>query len=218
MSIGTCTDTLQLTSTSTGTVPLTYSWTNGAHLDNPSIESPTITNNPGAGTYEYIVTVTDVYGCIDRDTVEVVIDPSPTITTIDAVSIGECTDTLQLTSTSTGTVPLTYSWTRAADLDNASIESPTITNNPGAGTYRYVVTITDVYGCTSKDSVDVTVDPSPTIATIADVSIGTCTDTLQVTCTSTGTVPLTYSWTNGAHLDNASIESPTITKNPGSGT
>ncbi len=66
-----CTDSVQLggnPSVIVGAAPLAYSWTPSTGLDNPSAANPKA--SPSVNT-TYILKVTDVHGCIARDTVAV---------------------------------------------------------------------------------------------------------------------------------------------------
>ncbi len=51
-----------------------------------------------------------------------------------------------------------YSWSPTLGLDDPSVANPIASP---IQTTRYVVTMTDIYGCTVKDSIKVTVDPLP---------------------------------------------------------
>ena len=70
-------------------------------------------------------------------------------------------DTVTLGGPTTGgTPPYQWEWRPDIDLDNIRKEQPElITRVPG--TRRYFVTVTDALGCTSTDSVSVTVIPKP---------------------------------------------------------
>lgn len=68
------------------------------------------------------------------------------------------------TTTLTPTVSdakVTYKWTPAVDLDNATIKNPTVT---GTIDRTYLLTVTDSLGCTASDSVMVKVAPKIVIS------------------------------------------------------
>jgi hypothetical protein len=71
--------TTQLTSTVTGGTPgYTYSWSPTAGLSNPTNPNPLATVST---TTTYILTVTDTKGCSDSDTITIIVNPIPVITT-----------------------------------------------------------------------------------------------------------------------------------------
>lgn len=111
----------------------------------------------------YWVQVTNLAG-VDRDTINVTLNPFPTLTLSANVSI--CAgDTIQLVATSNAT---TFSWLPVAGLDNPS--AAVVTANPGNST-TYTVSVTDANGCTTTDQVTVTVSPLPVALAGSDQSI-----------------------------------------------
>lgn len=115
-------------------------------------------------TGNYVVTCTTVDGCRYRDTVRIQRNPSPNVTagrdTVMCVN-----GAVRLTANvSGGTAPYKYKWRRQEAgptyIDDDTLRSPTV--NPNT-TSNYIVTVTDVNGCTGVDTVRVSVtDPRPT--------------------------------------------------------
>ena len=85
---------------------------------------------------------------------------------------------------------LSYSWSPSTGLSNANIANPVATP---AATTQYIVTGTDVNGCTDLDTVLVTVSPGPTINVVASRD-SICAGE-NVTLTASGAN--TYIWTGG---------------------
>lgn len=133
----TCADgTASVTTTGT-TGGLTYAW---------SPAGGTAATATGLLTGNYIVTVTDTFGCVTMDTVFVAYDVcglfSGTIVSGDA-TCGTCSDGFAQVTITGGNGPITYSWSNGGTFD-------TIQNVlPG----MYYVTSTDSLGCTRVDSV-----------------------------------------------------------------
>ena len=128
-----------------GTPNYTYNWSNNGN-------TPTITNlAPGT----YTVTVTDMNGCTNEETV--VINPfdcgnfNATATSSDVLCFGDCSGAIDLTVVG-GTMPYDYDWN-----DNAydGIEDPV---NLCAGTYE--VTVTDATSCSVVLAVNITELPA----------------------------------------------------------
>jgi hypothetical protein len=120
-----------------GAYPLTYSWSNGANVEDPS--------GLAAGTYS----VGLVDDCGTTGTFSIVVnDPAPTVANAGpdvAILNGGFTNL-----TASGGV--TASWSPATSLDNSNsftpIAFPTVTTT-------YVLTVTNALGCTDTDSVTV---------------------------------------------------------------
>jgi gliding motility-associated-like protein len=187
----------------TGPVGATYSWDNGATLNDPTVAnpmaSPTVTTT-------YTVTVSTGVGCSSTDQMTVTVDPSPTadagidqsICTGFGVSIGN--------PATGGTPGYTYSWSPATGLSATNITSPNA--NPTVTT-TYTVTVTDANGCTDDDQVTVTVNSA-----VADAGGNfTICDGNSVTIggSPNGTPPFSFSWNNGASLSANNVQNPVAT-------
>jgi gliding motility-associated-like protein len=209
--IGSCASSIaNISGSATGTGPLNYSWlpTNG--LSNPNILNPTA--HPVATT-TYTLTVTDIYGCTATDIVTITVDPLPTVNAGADQNIGTCANSVaNINAIGTGTGTLIYSWTPTNGLNQVNIPNPTA--KPSITT-TYIITITDIYGCTASDNIVVTVNPMPTANAGTDINIGTC-STSTGTLNGSGTgVNISYTWTPNNGLTNASaastIAKPSIT-------
>jgi hypothetical protein len=155
-------------SASGGFLPYSYQW-------NTSETTDTITVSP-AVTTTYILTVTDVIGCSDIDTVIVsVILPTASISPSDT---GICEGTCVLLTASGGII---YNW-------DTGDSTASITVCP-ANDSIFIVTVTDDFGCSDVDSAIVTVNPAPTADAGQDDTIcnGSCTNL-------TASGGITYVW------------------------
>ncbi|MEY5041975.1 MAG: hypothetical protein RLZZ414_1528, partial [Bacteroidota bacterium] len=146
-----------------------YAWNTGT--TNQTIQTKT------AG--EYIVTVTDVNGCTKKDTVNLIVNQLPTPNLGPDVTI--CEDANEVTFDA-GTFN-SYAW-------NTGTTTQTIQTKTAG---EYIVTVTDVNGCTKKDTVNLIVNPIPTPNLGADVTI--CADANEVTFDA-GTFAF-YAWNTG---------------------
>ena len=147
----------------------TYSWT--APVQNGVPFSPTTTAT-------YTVSGTSAAGCINTDQVLVTVNPIPTVTAGNDVTI--C---VGASVTLSGGGATTYSWAPA--VNNG------IAFTPAVGTTTFTVTGTSA-GCTNTDQVVVTVNPLPAISAGADVAV--CAGQ-QVTLNASGAT--NYSWSGG---------------------
>ena len=168
-----------------------YSWSPATGLSSSTAAQPTVTlTNPtnAVDTNTYVMT-TNWYGCIDRDTVLVLVKPLPVSEAGTNTSL--CNgDTLTLGTTSTS--GYTYSWTPGTGLSSTIVAGPLLTvTNPGPGVITQTYTVNTVWnGCNSSDSVTITIHPLPIVtaaATANPICFGAST-TLQ------GGGASTYDW------------------------
>ncbi|MBK6329163.1 MAG: T9SS type A sorting domain-containing protein [Bacteroidetes bacterium] len=145
-------------------------------------------------TNNYVVTGTDVYGCVNTDSITVVVNTLPIVT-------ANASDTLICYGDSMllfGAGALTYTW------NNLAIDS--VLFAPLATGY-FVVNGTDTNGCMNQDSIEIIVNALPPVmANASDTSlcIG---DSVMLF----GSGALTYVW-NNAVIDSM-IFAPNITNN-----
>lgn len=165
--------------TSGGTLPYTYNWSNGSTTSN-------ITNLT-AGSYS--LTITDINNCpiIENYTVS---EPSALIATGSVVNVncaGNMDGSISL-STSGGETPYAYNWSNGNTTNSI--------NNLTTGGYS--VTITDNNNCTITENYTVT-EPSALSSTPStiDVNCSGGTDGSISVTTNGGMSPYTYNWSNG---------------------
>jgi hypothetical protein len=191
-------DTTQLMS-SGGT---SYSWSPQVGLNNPSapnpIASPAVTTN-------YQLTVTDAKGCINTDSVLIILDKVPNISCSANPSLICPGDTSILQATGSAS----YSWSPGGTL-NTSLGN-NIRAYPAAST-TYSITATDTNGCISKGAVLVNVyQPASVVVTASPPTV--CPGASS-TLLASGAI--SYSWSPGGTL-NATTGSQ-VSASPTSGT
>jgi gliding motility-associated-like protein len=186
-------DSIQLdASASMGTNPLSFAWNNGLTLTDDSIVNPIAF--PQAST-TYLLTVTDVYGCQEVDSVSIVVNPLPPADAGTDVEI--CfEDSTQLMASG----GLFYVWDAHPALSNLNIADPMA--GP-SDTTTFFVTVTDDKGCSARDSVTVLVKPLPTADAGLDTEI--CFgDNTQLGATG----GVSFVWTPAAGLSATNIADP----------
>jgi len=167
----------------------------------------------GVGTHTIHYQVTDIYGCYNEDSLDIVVNDVPTADAgVDAVICeGE---SVQIGGAPTGTpgistpIIVSYSWAPATGLSSSVDPNPFATPSV---TTTYTVTVTDANGCTGEDVVTVTVNDNPVVDAGADQ--GMC-DGSSVTLGGTptasgGTPPYTYSWAPAGGLSSTTVSNPT---------
>ncbi len=190
----------QLVATPSGGTPgYSFSWSPTTGLSNPNNIAPIA--DP-LSTTTYVVTVTDVNGCIGTDESVVTVLEVQASTNDSIICVG---DSALLTATGIGGDGLyTYNWAPSAGL--SSVISQTPMASPAATT-TYYVTITDGYGISCVDSVTVDVFG---VDLGADV-VACYNDSVQLfTAVAGGSGPAfyTYAWSPATGLSSASIRNP----------
>lgn len=165
----------------------TYNWNNGLGTGATHTPSPTSPTT-------YIVTGTDLNNCVNTAQVNVSINALPTITTSPdtTVCIG---DTIKLRANGA----FTYSWNNG--LGVGQNQTPIASSN-----ITYIVTGTDVNGCSNTSPVTISVNSLPTILASTDVTI--CNgDTTTISATG----GILYNWDNGLGFGPSKAVFPTLT-------
>ncbi len=183
----------------------TYTWSGPNSFSN-NTQNPTIATSSLSSAGVYTVAVTDVNGCINAATTNVVVNPLPQ--PIAGSNSPICLNNpINLTATG-GT---TYQWD-GPNAYTSGVQNPTIANAQLNMSGVYSVTVTSAQGCTNTavTTVSVYALPSPTITSNSPVCNGG-----QLTLSGTGGA--TYQW-NGPNSfsnpnQNATINPVTMAAN-----
>ncbi|MGD0710707.1 MAG: PKD domain-containing protein [Bacteroidales bacterium] len=165
----------------------TYLWSNTFTTQSINI-SPTITTT-------YTVTVTSTSGCTADADVTVSVNTLPHANAGPDQSI--CTGNSANLNASGGN---TYAWSPVTGLSNSTISNPVA--NPTTTT-SYIVTVTDLNGCSAKDTMVLTVNPLLTVSAGANQAI--CTGQ-SASLNATGGI--NYIWSPSTGLSNSAIANP----------
>ncbi|HLP19798.1 MAG TPA: PKD domain-containing protein [Chitinophagales bacterium] len=182
---------------------VSYQWSPPTGLNNPTGANPVATPTP-PNAITYTVVVTDANQCINTDSVRISFHAIPQVNAGPDTSVclnpGNFQPSVQLNATGAAT----YVWTPTTGLNNPNIANPVST--PTANT-KYVVTGTDVNGCSITDSVNVFV-LDPALNVVVQPSVTICEgDTTGIAVVSQGQ-STTYSWSPNQYISNASELSP----------
>ncbi|MBK6930787.1 MAG: gliding motility-associated C-terminal domain-containing protein [Saprospirales bacterium] len=189
-----------LTLNGSANVAVTFNWNGPSNFSstaqNPSVSQP--------GDYTLIVTATN--GCVDSITVTVDQDIAPPNISASGNTISCTNPQVSLTGAST-TNGATFLWLGPNSF-NSTAPSPLVNAN---GTYT--LRVTGPNGCTSEQSVDVSLDTEVPIVFAQPSDILTCATTtidLLTTATNASSPVQSYAWT-GPNSFASSNEDPAIT-------
>lgn len=175
-----------------------YSWTPASGLSSTTVPIPTA--NP-TQTTNYILTVTNMTtGCTKNDTVKVTVNGLPTANAGPDQSICSGSST---TIGTPGVLLNSYAWTPSASLSSGTAAQPTATTS---ATTTYILTVTNIFGCSKKDTVKVTVLPLPIANAGLDKSV--CAGS-GVAIGQVGVAGTTYNWTPSSGLSSTTVSNPT---------
>lgn len=166
-----------------GTIPYTYSWSNGASSEDLSNLSPGI----------YVLTVVDAKGCSTSLT-DTIAEPDQLLVSKEVEQVtcyNDMNGSIDL-FVSGGILPYTYAWNTGATSEDLI----------GLDIGNYNVVVTDANGCTVATSASI-IQPD-SIEIQSNVSVATCgaDNGSIITLITGGTSPYTYSWDTGANTAN----------------
>ncbi len=170
----------------------TYAWSPSTGLSsivgtsNYSSSSTTIT---------YQITGTDTNNCVNTDSIEIQVLPSPTISVSSSDTIICSGDNITLTGNST-TANTSYLWSTGATTATTN-ENPT-------SNITYELIGTDPNGCNDSDDVFVQVNPFPVLTVNPQSAVLCYGDTVSIS-SSCSIANLSYNWTNGAINQNITV-------------
>jgi gliding motility-associated-like protein len=171
----------------------TFIWTPNVSTNN------TATVSPGVGTNTYTVDY-DINGCTYTESVDIIVNPVPTLTVVDEeICNGENTTLTAVPNLAGGN----YLWTAGGQTTNSINISPNTTTN-------YAVTYT-LNGCVANGDGDVIVNPMP----VADFNYTNVCEDIPTPFTSTSTVPnpSTIQTTEWDILNNGNVDYTALNPN-----
>ncbi|MBI3511658.1 MAG: T9SS type A sorting domain-containing protein [Bacteroidetes bacterium] len=155
----------------------TYLWSTGAGTQTLNV---TLSGN-------YSVAVQDLNGCMNSDNIIITINPNP------VVSLGNDTSTCNANLTlDAGAGFSNYSWTTGSSVQTTNVTS----------TGNVAVLVTDGNGCQASDTVNVTMNPAPTVNLGADTT--QCGGTVTLNAGNPGAL---YFWSNSTSSQTTSVSS-----------
>lgn len=187
-----------------GTPPYKYEWKPASSLSNPQDARPIA--SPSAST-DYVLTVTDAEGAVTTDTVTVTVSDPPVADAGNDRAVCPGSSVVLQSRVTGGRGPYRFLWTPGLGLNNAEAPNPIAAPQ---NTTRYVLTVTDALGCSSKDSVTVRVFPG--VEADAGGRMTACANipTVLTVKVMGGTAPYRYLWSPAIGLDDPAAQSPRL--------
>jgi gliding motility-associated-like protein len=130
---------------------VTYTWYPASGLNNSTVPSPVATPSQ---TTDYIITASSAKDCQAKDTVHISVLPAPSVTTGRDTTI--CSGRNATLFASGG---VSYHWSPSTGLSDPNVYNPIASSSQ---TTVYAVTVTGTNGCTTADSIKLTVRPAST--------------------------------------------------------
>lgn len=186
-----------------------FLWEPSTNLSDDTDPRPFFDPGNIGGSVDYTLSVEDTLGCIGKDIVTITIVEPPIANAGD--STFSCTGiTTSLggnnCTTGIGSGPFSYRWFPSTDINNAKACNPEV--NP-TDNRTYTVVVTDIFGCTARDSVfvDVITDPILNAGDDREICLG---EQVQLggTPTGLGVPPFSYSWGPAINLTNTQVSNP----------
>lgn len=176
--------------TFTGSGATSYSWDNGVTDGVPYVPS---------ASGSFIVSGMDMYGCMNYDTVAVVVNTLPAVAAM-ANPSAVCSGNPAVVSASGAS---SYLWTSLSSTNSTETVSPTVTTS-------YSVIGTDsITGCTDSASVTVIVNDNPTVTAAGDSICANDCSSYNVVVTG-GNPGYSYSWSPATGLSSTTISNPVV--------
>jgi gliding motility-associated-like protein len=177
----------------------TFQWSPAGDVSNPTIASPNYTGNASGWVY---VTGYFASGCSATDSLYVTVNPVPFVDARTDTAI--CLSSPLVLNTNSNAT--TFQWSPAASVSNPTIANPNYIGNISGWVY---VTGYFASGCSSTDSLYVTVNPVPFVDARTDTAI--CLSSPLILNTNSDAT--TFQWSPAASVSNPTIASPNYISN-----
>ncbi len=186
---------VQIGDTAYGRNPLTIRWRPSTALSDSTVIKPFASP---INTTSYVLAVKDSGGCYSYDTLLVTANQVPVVNAGNDTVL--CTgDTLQIIATVNSSFSYTFSWSPTTNLINFTSLSPKAAPTT---TTNYILTASNSFGCTSKDTMSITVKQLP-VLNFSQLHFSCFGDSVIIGDSASGNKPISYLWTPGAYLSDS---------------
>ncbi|MNK18571.1 Leupeptin-inactivating enzyme 1 precursor [compost metagenome] len=181
----------------------TFVWSPTTNMTNSTTLNPTVA--PTATTTYALTATNSIGGCTSTDQVTITVNPLPTATIAGTAAVCQNATAPTITFTgANGTAPYTFTYninggTNQTVSSGAGITATVTAPTTATGTFTYnLVSVTSAAGCSQNQtgSAIITVNPIPTVNTVASQTVCANTSTTAVTFTGNNTASTTFNWVN----------------------
>ena len=180
----------------TATGGINYQWTPATGLSSNGIYNPLAIPDT---TTKYFVTVTDINGCNNTDSVTITIHQQPYVQTIPNNSVCKGSSVILTTNASSG---VSFSWYPKKGLNDSTLQNPSASITTPT---QYIVTVSTADKCVAKDTVTLMPLDLPIITKSNDATI--CGGGQLILSASGG---ISYAWSPSAGLSDTAISNPIV--------
>jgi len=198
-----CTGNIFALSAGSSSTGVSYLW-NGPNSLNTTFPLVNISNVTLSANGKYVITY-DLNGCITKDSINVVVNPSPAAITATATTPICERDTLRLYSTNSS-IGVSWSW-NGPNSYTSTMQNPVHMATVPSLSGDYIVTATNSYNCTAKDTIAVLIKPLP--ANFNASSSNICEGNVLLLAGNTTSTGVSFSWV-GPNSFNSTMQNPNI--------
>ncbi len=180
-----------------GTGPYSFLWAFGDNPANTSTARNVTHQYDAAGSYIVMITVTDSLGEQANWTVDITVNPEPSVTGSSSATTIDIGQSVTFTSAASyGTTPYTYNWA-FGDGGTSSLQNPSYVY-AAAGSHLCNVTVVDAVGGQASWTITIVVNALPIVSgTVTPAATDVGLPVSFACAASLGTGPYTYRWNFG---------------------
>jgi gliding motility-associated-like protein len=171
-----------------------FQWSPAVFVSNPTIANPNFIDTFSRRLY---VTGTSLAGCKATDSINIIVNPLPVISTIEDTTL--CVNQTVVLNT---VGAQSYSWAPPTGLNNPNIANPVFS---GSTNQSYMVTGTDANGCKGTDVVNIFISSPASLKQPPSFSI--C-QKQSIQLDGNNGTRLNYLWSPSTYLSNSTIINP----------
>ncbi len=192
-------ESVELSVTAVGTVPITYQWSKGGVvLDGATGSTLSLSQRGAVGCADYMVAVSNGAGRVESESITLtVVQPASIVSQPEGGSavLGEV---FVMSVVTVGTEPISYQWHFGGQaMEGATKSSLSLANVKAVNSGEYKVTVSNAAGSVTSDTVTLSVESPPVMTELTESLSAVEGESVELSVTAVGTVPITYQWSKG---------------------
>jgi parallel beta-helix repeat protein len=207
---------LNSTATFTSRISLNanYQWQkDGVNIQGANSRTLLLSNISLIDTGKYYCIISNAFGSVSTDSVDLFVDLPPTITTPPAGTAKCVGQSVTFSVSATGTQPLTYQWYSTNGLIAGATNSTYTINSVSQNDQSsYYCIVTNNCGAATSNGATLTINTEPSVAPIQSAATICEQNSYPISTTASGTSPISYQWVfNNSEITGANGSSYTVT-------